>query len=55
MLQTVAKEWSVEAMPTFIFLKEGKLVDTVVGAKKEDIHQTIIKHAAVTSSATASA
>ncbi|KAK1362343.1 Thioredoxin domain-containing protein [Heracleum sosnowskyi] len=49
-LAAVAKDWSVEAMPTFIFLKEGKLVDKIVGAKKEDIHQTIIKHATVTSS-----
>ncbi|MGV7428879.1 thioredoxin family protein, partial [Mycobacterium kansasii] len=30
-LEPVSKEWSVEAMPTFIFLKEGNLVDKVVG------------------------
>ncbi|XP_059460531.1 thioredoxin H-type-like [Corylus avellana] len=44
-LKTVAEEWAVEAMPTFLFLKEGKLVDKVVGAKKEELHLTIAKHA----------
>ncbi|XAR57939.1 Monodehydroascorbate reductase (NADH) [Bertholletia excelsa] len=43
-LESVAKEWNVEAMPTFIFLKEGKLVDKIVGAKKDDLQQTIAKH-----------
>lgn len=31
-------------MPTFMFLKEGKIVDKVVGAKKEELQQTIAKH-----------
>ncbi|KAF3948551.1 hypothetical protein ACB098_01G054400 [Castanea mollissima] len=44
-LKTVAEEWAVEAMPTFLFLKEGKLVDKVVGAKKEELQLTIEKHA----------
>ena len=35
----------MEAMPTFVFLKEGKLVDKVVGAKKEELQLTIAKHA----------
>ena len=42
---TVAEEWAVEAMPTFLFLKEGKLVDKVVGAKKEELQLTIEKQA----------
>ncbi|KAF8405297.1 hypothetical protein HHK36_010199 [Tetracentron sinense] len=45
-LQPVAEEWSVEAMPTFIFLKEGKMVDKVVGAKKVELEQTVAKHIA---------
>ncbi|KAA8528690.1 hypothetical protein F0562_036045 [Nyssa sinensis] len=45
-LKTVAEDWAIEAMPTFIFLKEGKIVDKVVGAKKEDLQLTIGKHAA---------
>ncbi|KAF6163046.1 hypothetical protein GIB67_001374 [Kingdonia uniflora] len=44
-LKSVAADWAVEAMPTFMFLKEGKLLDTVVGAKKEELQQMIQKHA----------
>ncbi|KAF7817605.1 thioredoxin H-type [Senna tora] len=46
-LKSVAQEWDIEAMPTFLFLKEGKLVDKVVGAKKEELQLTISKHAGV--------
>ncbi|KAI4388459.1 hypothetical protein MLD38_000781 [Melastoma candidum] len=45
-LSTVAEEWEVEAMPTFIFLKEGKLVDKIVGARKEGLHAKVVEHAA---------
>lgn len=41
----MAEDWAVEAMPTFIFIKEGKLVDKVVGAKKEELQLTIAKYA----------
>lgn len=44
--QSVAKEWSIEAMPTFLFLKEGELVDKIVGADKDKLTQTVEKHAA---------
>lgn len=44
-VQTVAEDWSVEAMPTFLFLKEGKEVDKLVGARKEDLQATVTKHA----------
>uniref|UniRef100_A0A5B7BTR9 Putative Thioredoxin H-type 1, H1,TRX1 n=1 Tax=Davidia involucrata TaxID=16924 RepID=A0A5B7BTR9_DAVIN len=50
-LKTVAEDWAIEAMPTFIFLKEGKIVDKVVGAKKEDLQLTIAKHATATATA----
>lgn len=43
-LQSVAQDWAVEAMPTFVFLKEGKILDRVVGAKKDELQQTIAKH-----------
>ncbi|RDX94376.1 hypothetical protein CR513_23250, partial [Mucuna pruriens] len=46
-LRTVSENWSIEAMPTFLFLKEGKLVDKLVGARKEDLQRTITKHAHV--------
>ncbi|XP_009599959.1 thioredoxin H-type 2-like [Nicotiana tabacum] len=43
-LKSVATDWAVEAMPTFMFLKEGDIVDKVVGAKKEELQQAIAKH-----------
>ncbi|KAK6938883.1 Thioredoxin domain [Dillenia turbinata] len=43
-LKSVAEDWAVEAMPTFVFLKEGKIVDKVVGAKKDELQLTIEKH-----------
>lgn len=50
LVQSVAKDWGVEAMPTFMFLKEGRIVDKVVGAKKEELQQTVFKHMAATAS-----
>ncbi|CAM8938413.1 unnamed protein product [Rhodiola kirilowii] len=44
-LKSLAEDWDVEAMPTFIFIKEGILVDTVVGAQKDALVATIHKHA----------
>lgn len=49
--QTVAEEWAIEAMPTFILLKEGKIVDKVVGARKEELQVTIAKHVTETAAA----
>ncbi|KAI4326100.1 hypothetical protein MLD38_031446 [Melastoma candidum] len=43
-LNTVAQEWAVEAMPTFMFVKGGKIVDKVVGARKEELQQNIVKY-----------
>ncbi|XP_042479511.1 thioredoxin H-type-like [Macadamia integrifolia] len=45
-LKSVATDWAVEAMPTFMFLKEGKIVDKIVGAKKDELQQKIALHAA---------
>ncbi|KAJ9703600.1 hypothetical protein PVL29_005078 [Vitis rotundifolia] len=45
-LKSVATDWAVEAMPTFMFLKQGKIVDKVVGANKDSLQQTIAKHMA---------
>ncbi|KAL7117382.1 hypothetical protein ACP275_03G068800 [Erythranthe tilingii] len=47
-LKSVAEEYQVEAMPTFLFFKEGKEVDKVVGAKKEDLLAKITAHATLT-------
>nr|CAD1841762.1 unnamed protein product [Ananas comosus var. bracteatus] len=40
-LKGVAREWQVEAMPTFVFLKEGKAVDKLVGAVKDELQKKI--------------
>lgn len=50
--QSVAEEWAVEAMPTFIFIKDGRLLDTSVGAKrKEEFENIVSKHATATATA----
>lgn len=43
-LKSVAADWAVEAMPTFIFIKEGSILDRVVGAKKDQLQHTLAKH-----------
>nr|KYP65971.1 Thioredoxin H-type [Cajanus cajan] len=43
-LMGVAKEFRVQAMPTCILMKKGKVVDKVVGAKKEELQKLIEKH-----------
>ncbi|XP_043704145.1 thioredoxin-2-like [Telopea speciosissima] len=43
-LMDVAQEYGVQAMPTFILIKEGKEVDKVLGAKKEELEKKILKH-----------
>ncbi|CAN0861472.1 Protein MICRORCHIDIA 2 [Linum grandiflorum] len=48
-LKTVAADWAVEAMPTFMFVKDGKFLNKVVGANKEELQQTINKYLATAS------
>ncbi|KAG6601401.1 Thioredoxin H2 [Cucurbita argyrosperma subsp. argyrosperma] len=43
-LMDVAKEYGVDAMPTFILIKKGKVVDKVVGARKDDLQKKIENH-----------
>lgn len=43
-LKGVAKEFKVEAMPTFVWWKEGKEVERVVGANKDELQNKIKKH-----------
>lgn len=54
-LQTVAQEYKVEAMPTFLFIKDGETVDKVVGAKKDELYACIVKHAGTEPATTVSA
>ncbi|XP_058185367.1 thioredoxin H2-like [Rhododendron vialii] len=43
-LKDVAQEFGVKAMPTFVLLKQGKEVDRVVGAKKDELEKKVEKH-----------
>ncbi|KAK1391677.1 Thioredoxin domain-containing protein [Heracleum sosnowskyi] len=52
-LESVSQEYEVEAMPTFVFIKEGVVVDRVRGASKDGLHNAIVKHSAVASTASA--
>ncbi|KZV18707.1 hypothetical protein F511_40241 [Dorcoceras hygrometricum] len=40
----VAQDYGVQAMPTFLLIKRGKIVDKVVGAKKDDLQKKVDKH-----------
>ena len=40
-LKDVAEEFGVEAMPTFMFFREGRKVHTFVGAKKDELQAKI--------------
>ncbi|XP_074569850.1 thioredoxin H5-like [Curcuma longa] len=43
-LKTVSEDWQVEAMPTFIFIKEGNLVHKLVGADKTELEKNVQLH-----------
>ncbi|KAD7479518.1 hypothetical protein R6Q57_026638 [Mikania cordata] len=45
-LQDVARQFGVQAMPTLVLLKQGKEVERVVGAKKDELEKKILKHRA---------
>ncbi|XVF02300.1 hypothetical protein REPUB_Repub04eG0163800 [Reevesia pubescens] len=44
MLADVAGEFKVEAMPTFVIVKQGKEIDRIVGARKAELQKKIEKH-----------
>lgn len=46
-LKTVAEEYKVDAMPTFVFLKNGEEIGRVVGARKESLVELVLKHSGV--------
>ncbi|XP_054825617.1 thioredoxin H2-like [Prosopis cineraria] len=43
-LMEVAQDFKVQAMPTFILIKKGKVVDKTVGARKEELQKLIENH-----------
>lgn len=44
LLQDVASEFGVDAMPTFVFFRKGKEVDRLIGANKGELRERITKH-----------
>ncbi|KAL0539442.1 hypothetical protein IC582_023654 [Cucumis melo] len=44
-LNSVAKEFEVAALPSYHFLKNGRLVEKFEGAKKDVLKSTVSKHA----------
>ncbi|KAG6550646.1 hypothetical protein Mapa_007743 [Marchantia paleacea] len=38
-VQEVAALWDVQAMPTFIFIKQSKLIHKIVGANKDELEK----------------
>ncbi|XP_068648075.1 thioredoxin H2-like [Aristolochia californica] len=43
-LKEVAREWRVDAMPTFVLVKKGKEINRIVGARKDELLNQIKKH-----------
>ncbi|KAI3894281.1 hypothetical protein MKX03_001828 [Papaver bracteatum] len=43
-LPDVSREFGVQAMPTFILLKQGKEVDKIVGAKRDELEKKVALH-----------
>ncbi|GFY84441.1 thioredoxin H-type 9 [Actinidia rufa] len=50
-LPEFSTSWDIKATPTFFFLKDGRQVDKLVGANKEELHR---KTAAIAESTTSS-
>ncbi|XP_024370033.1 thioredoxin H-type isoform X2 [Physcomitrium patens] len=44
-VQEVTQEWEVRAMPTFLFIKDGKLLDKIVGANKDELEKKCNQYA----------
>jgi thioredoxin 1 len=43
----VTSEWDIRAMPTFLFIKDGKQVDKIVGASKEELDKKVQHYASL--------
>lgn len=47
----VSAEWDVRAMPTFIFIKDGKQIDKLVGLNQPELEKKVLNCVAMTQSA----
>ncbi|MCO5571208.1 hypothetical protein L7F22_024943 [Adiantum nelumboides] len=43
-MQDISAQWNVQAMPTFIIIKDSKERDRVVGANKEELEKRLTFH-----------
>ncbi len=46
-VQDVTAEWDIRAMPTFLFIKDGKQVDNIVGANKVELEKKVQQYASL--------
>merc|ERR1712061_411490 len=44
--EDVAGEYNISAMPTFVFIKDGKKIDDLMGANVDKLKELVNKHAA---------
>ncbi|CAA7024530.1 unnamed protein product [Microthlaspi erraticum] len=40
----VTGEFEVDTTPTSVFMKEGQIIDRVIGANQQALHETLLKH-----------
>lgn len=40
----IVNEYNISTMPTFVFIKEGKVLETFSGANYDKLKNTILKH-----------
>ena len=45
-LQDIAATWEVQAMPTFIFIQNKKLVHKIVGSNKDELEKKSVQFSA---------
>ncbi len=38
------KEFQIESLPTFFFVKNGKIIDTIKGAQPEELRNKIVSY-----------
>ncbi|KAG9147067.1 hypothetical protein Leryth_005307 [Lithospermum erythrorhizon] len=41
---SISQEFKVEAMPTFVFIKDETVIDRIVGANKDDLQKKVELH-----------